>query len=245
MMTSPLGLVPRDLEDVWPAANYDVPVTGDWSSDELGRVKRMLRSLVERTGYQRIINHTDMDLGFLNIDVVNTREGQGATHFDALERLKQAVKKAVADHELRNQKNNQRLKQHFMSIARKTTGTDRWVERLSVRGKLPRWRLELDGTQMAVWSIDRNGFSFSRAAIDWLHEHDALPAIHLKPDVAWRGDVFAQMVLAYEPSIRMGDDVRVLQNGEVVGLARAVAYGWEWGGTPGTLAKSHQRKKNR
>ena len=36
MMTSPLGLVPKDLEDVWPAANYDVPVTGDWSSDELG-----------------------------------------------------------------------------------------------------------------------------------------------------------------------------------------------------------------
>ena len=34
MMTSPLGLVPRDLEDVWPA-NYDVPVSGDWSSDEL------------------------------------------------------------------------------------------------------------------------------------------------------------------------------------------------------------------
>ena len=25
MMTSPLGLVPRDLEDVWPASNYDVP----------------------------------------------------------------------------------------------------------------------------------------------------------------------------------------------------------------------------
>ncbi len=243
MMTSPLGLVPRDLEDVWPAANYDVPVTGDWSSDELDRVRRMLRSLVERTGYQCIINHTDMDLNFLDIKVVNTRDDQGATHFDALERLKKAVKNAVADHGLRNQKNNQRLKQHFMSIARKTTGTDRWVGKLTVKGKLPRWRLEHDGTQMAVWSIDRNGFSFSRAAIDWLHDHDALPAIHLKPEVAWRGDVFAQMVLAYEPSIRMGDDVRVLQNGEVVGLARAVAYGWEWGGTPGTLAKSHQRKK--
>ena len=245
MMTSPLGLVPRDLEDVWPAANYDVPVTGDWSSDELARVQRMLVSLVTRSGYKRIINHTNMDLGFLEIEVVNTREGQGATHFDALGRLSVAVKAAVADFELRNQKNSHRLKEQFMSIARKTAGTDAWLEKLAVKGKVPRWRLDLDGTQMAVWSIDRNGFSFSRAAIDLLHEHQALPAVHLKEDVAWRGDVFAQMVLSYDASIRLGDDLRVLQAGEVVGLARAVAHGWEWGGTPGTLAKSHQRKKKR
>ncbi len=245
MMTSPLGLVPRDLEDVWPAANYDVPVTGDWSSDELARVQRMLVSLVARSGYKRVINHTNMDLGFLDIEVVNTREGQGATHFDALGRLSVAVKAAVADFELRNQKNSHRLKEQYMSIARKTTGTDAWLEKLAVKGKVPRWRLELDGTQMAVWSIDRNGFSFSRAAIDLLHEHQALPAVHLKEDVAWRGDVFAQMVLSYDASIRLGDDLRVLQAGEVVGLARAVAHGWEWGGTPGTLAKSHQRKKKR
>ena len=243
MMTSPLGLVPRDLEDVWPAANYDVPVTGDWSSEELARVRRMLTSLVERFGYKRIINHTNMDLDFLHIDVVDTRHGQGATHFDALQRLSEAVKAAVADFGLRNQKNNQRLKEQFMSIARKTTGTDAWLEQLSVKGKLPRWRLEHNGTQMAVWSIDRNGFSFSRAAIDWLHEHNALRVVHLKEDAAWRGDVFSQMVERFDTSIRLGDDLRILQNGEVIGLARAVAHGWEWGGTPGTLAKSHQRKK--
>ena len=243
MMTSPLGLVPRDLEDVWPAANYDVPVTGDWSSEELARVRRMLTSLVERFGYKRIINHTNMDLDFLHIDVVDTRHGQGATHFDALQRLSEAVKAAVVDFGLRNQKNNQRLKEQFMSIARKTTGTDAWLEQLSVKGKLPRWRLEHNGTQMAVWSIDRNGFSFSRAAIDWLHEHNALRVVHLKEDAAWRGDVFSQMVERFDTSIRLGDDLRILQNGEVIGLARAVAHGWEWGGTPGTLAKSHQRKK--
>ena len=242
-MTSPLGLVPRDLEDVWPAANYDVPVTGDWSLDELARVQRMLTSMVERFGYKRIINHTNMDLGFLDIEVVNTREGQGATHFDALGRLSAAVKAAVADYELRNQKNNHRLKEQFMSIARKTTGTDAWLGDLTVKGKLPRWRLELDGTQMAVWSIDRNGFSFSRAAVDWLHEHNALRVVELKENVVWRGDVFSQMVQRFDPSIRLGDDLRVVQSGEIIGLARAVAHGWEWGGTPGTLAKSHQRKK--
>jgi len=243
MMTSPLGLVPRDLEDAWPAANYDVPVTGDWSSDELDRVRRMLTALVQRVGYKEIINHTDMDLSFLSVNVVNTREGQGSTNFDALARLSAAVKDARDRYELKNQKNNLRLKEHFKSLARKVTGTDSWCEDLVVRGKLPRWRLELNGTQIAVWSIDRNGFSFSRAAVEHLHQHQALKVVVLHGDVVWKGDVFAQLVKEADPTIRMGDDLRILQGGDCIGLARAVAAGWEWGGTPGTLAKSHQRKK--
>jgi len=243
MMTSPLGLVPRDLEDAWPAANYDVPVTGDWSSDELDRVRRMLTAFVQRVGYKEIINHTDMDLSFLSVNVVNTREGQGSTNFDALGRLSAAVKDARERYGLKNQKNNLRLKEHFKSLARKVTGTDAWCEDLVVRGKLPRWRLELNGTQMAVWSIDRNGFSFSRAAVDHLYQHQALKVVVLHDDVVWKGDVFAQLVKEADPTIRMGDDLRILQGGDCIGLARAVAAGWEWGGTPGTLAKSHQRKK--
>ena len=175
--------------------------------------------------------------------MVNTRGGQGSTNFDALNRLGAAVKDARERFGLKNQKNNLRLKEHFKSIARKVTGTDAWCTDLVVRGKLPRWRLELNGTQIAVWSIDRNGFSFSRAAIDLLHEHGALKSVVLHDDVVWKGDVFAQLVKEADPSIRNGDDLRVLQDGRCIGLARAVAAGWEWNGTPGTLAKSHQRKK--
>lgn len=245
MMTSPLGLVPRDLEDVWPASNYDVPVTGDWTLDELARVERMLKSLVKRTGYKRIINHTNMELDFLEIEVVNTRQGRGSTNHDALQDLTAAVKDAVQTYELRNQKNSHRLLEHFKSIARKTMKNDHWCENIVIRGKLPRWRLELDGQQIAVWSIDRNGFSFSRASVDLLAQHDALPKIHLVEETVWKGDVFAQMVQSYDPMIRCGDDLLVYQGGVVIGLARAIAPGWEWAGTPGTLAKSHQRKKMR
>ena len=34
ILTSPLGIVPRELERVFPAANYDIPVTGDWDTEE-------------------------------------------------------------------------------------------------------------------------------------------------------------------------------------------------------------------
>lgn len=34
ILTSPLGLVPRELERIYPAANYDIPVTGEWDTEE-------------------------------------------------------------------------------------------------------------------------------------------------------------------------------------------------------------------
>lgn len=34
ILTSPLGIVPRELERIFPAANYDIPVTGDWDAEE-------------------------------------------------------------------------------------------------------------------------------------------------------------------------------------------------------------------
>ena len=243
MMTSPLGLVPRDLEDVWPASHYDVPVTGDWNLDELARVERMLTNLVARVGYKRIINHTEMDLSFLGCEVIETRKNRGAGSHEALQDLKSAVKDAVAAYELRNQKNSLRLRSNYMSVARKNMRNDKWLEDVSVRGKLPRWRLEKDGIQVAVWSIDRSGFSFSKSSIDLLHEHESLPKIHIKTDLKWKGDIFSPMVESYDSNIRKGDDLLVIQDGNVIGLARAVAPGWEWNGTPGTLAKSHQRKK--
>ncbi|MHA1452754.1 MAG: DUF5591 domain-containing protein, partial [Promethearchaeota archaeon] len=35
IITSPIGVVPRELEEVFPAAHYDISVTGDWDTEEL------------------------------------------------------------------------------------------------------------------------------------------------------------------------------------------------------------------
>ena len=34
ILTSPLGVVPRELERIFPAQNYDIPVSGDWDAEE-------------------------------------------------------------------------------------------------------------------------------------------------------------------------------------------------------------------
>ena len=241
MVTSPLGLVPRDLEEVWPAGHYDVPVTGDWTGDELSRIQRMFQSLVERHNYQRIINHSGIDFSHDSIEISDTRQGDSAGSHEALERLTEAVKKAVDELSARGRKTEKILLDNFSSIARKQMNSDEWVKGLKVRGKPPRYRLERENTQMALWSIERSGFSLPKAIIPTLAELKALPEVHLQTDVVWKGDIFGQIVESFDSTIRAGSDLLVLQDGKVVGLARAHAPAWEWPSTPGRLAKSHQR----
>ena len=93
MVTSPLGIVPRELEDLWPAGHYDVPVTGDWSADELNRIHDLVSDLTTRLGFQSVIDHCDLGLdGRLPTGVlIETRQGQSAGSREALQRLREAV----------------------------------------------------------------------------------------------------------------------------------------------------------
>src|SRR5205807_2883209 len=57
IVTSPLGLIPRELERFHPARAYDIPVTGDWSRDEAAIVIEDLAAFVEANRYDAIVAH--------------------------------------------------------------------------------------------------------------------------------------------------------------------------------------------
>jgi archaeosine synthase len=56
-MTSPIGVVPQELETTYPAQHYDSVVTGRWSDDEVRFVSEVLKRYLERTDYPRVIAH--------------------------------------------------------------------------------------------------------------------------------------------------------------------------------------------
>ncbi|MEE8403626.1 MAG: DUF5591 domain-containing protein, partial [Candidatus Hydrothermarchaeaceae archaeon] len=58
ILTSPLGLVPRELESVYPAAHYDTPVTGHWSAEEKEVATRLLKDYMKKAGTD-VIAHVD------------------------------------------------------------------------------------------------------------------------------------------------------------------------------------------
>ena len=244
MVTAPLGLVPRELEELWPAAHYDIPVTGDWDSAEMATIRRLVKSVVARTGFKVVIDHSG--LGFtedeLGVEVVDTRQGEGAGSFDSLNRLEAATKEAAATHlEGVHIGEKQHLHYRFKSISRWLHGSDSWLEGSRVVGRPPRWKLEVKGQQYAIWNPSLGRFSFAKASIPHLAKCDTLSKVHLTEGPEWKGDIFSPMVERIEGQIRAGDELLVYRDGKLLGSARSVAPGWEYRGSPGRVAKAQQR----
>ncbi|MHA1727222.1 MAG: DUF5591 domain-containing protein [Promethearchaeota archaeon] len=48
IVTSPLGLIPREVEEVYPAAHYDISVTGDWDQEEIVITSRAIVAWINK-----------------------------------------------------------------------------------------------------------------------------------------------------------------------------------------------------
>ena len=239
MVTSPLGLVPRDLEDIWPAAHYDIPVTGEWDEDELSIIRKMIQRLVERVGYSCIVNHSGIATGLEGINEIDTRKGESAGSKNSLARLKDAIFSSfeIDSGELDFSPREEKLK----SISRFQLGSDEWLFGCQIRGRPPIFTISRDGEQMAKWDPRRGRFLFSKSSLEDLWNLGIIREVEIMPGIEWTGDIFPSMIKNYDPSILMSDELAVIQEGKLLGSARAVAPGWEWPSGPGKLAKSRHR----
>ena len=48
ILTSPLGVIPRQFENIYPVNSYDISVTGDWNNEELNIAAKMLVKMLEK-----------------------------------------------------------------------------------------------------------------------------------------------------------------------------------------------------
>ncbi len=239
MVTAPLGLVPRDLEDLWPASHYDIPVTGDWDEDELSTIRSMIGRLVDRVGYSTIVNHSGIELLLGDMNVIDTRMGGSAGSSEALERLRDAISSSFpgdggeADFSVRDEK--------MKSISRFQFGSDKWLEGCQIRGRPPIFTITKDGVQMAKWDPRRGRFLLSKASLETMRGLNLLKSVEIHSGLDWVGDIFPSMIASHDSSILVGDEILVIQDGKLIGSARALAPGWEWPLGPGKLAKSRHR----
>jgi len=101
ILTSPLGAIPRQLENVYPVNSYDISVTGDWDEEELNISSSMLYKLIKKFdskipiichlpegGYLNIINKTFKNLSNkLIFTVIRSR----TTSEESLKLLKESI----------------------------------------------------------------------------------------------------------------------------------------------------------
>ena len=241
IVTAPLGLVPRELEDIWPAGNYDIPVTGDWDSDELIIIRKMISEYTSRNNYLRIINHSGIEITSESLEIIDTRKGLTAGSTEALENLNQIIEQSVEDFNLINVKESKHRLGKLRALSRFQHGTDKWLDGTGIQGRPPIFTIRKNGTQLALWNPRLGRFSFTKACLPLLEESGEFPEAHLMPGFDWRGDLFSSNVIDFKGSIRIGDEILVYQDNLLIGSARAEAAGWEWPDGPSRLARAQHR----
>ncbi len=100
IVTSPLGIVPRELERVFPAANYNIPVTGDWDAEEVAIAADALIAVMKKFepdvpiiahvsgGYCDVVRKAEATLAQ---SIIYTTPESSATSRDSLKSLQEVL----------------------------------------------------------------------------------------------------------------------------------------------------------
>jgi len=215
-MTSPIGVVPQELELTYPAQHYDSVVTGRWSAEEKDFVARVLRRYLERTDYSRVIAHVppegyrdicervaaevDVPFEFTVEDHPTTDESLGELNAALagedeiwVQERERATLKAVADF-------------YFGDGA-----GDEVFDDIEVQGRYPKLQaLDGDtGDQLAALVPQYGSLSFTLAgARKWVDSDAPTKRVEIDGFVP-QGSVLAPGVVDASDDIRVGDEVVV------------------------------------
>lgn len=233
-ISSPIGVVPRELEDVPPARHYDVPVTGDWSESERAFVTEGLGHLLRSGTYRKVVAHLDPEeyrfvLAALpeTVEKVVTVADGRTTSAEAIDRLREELAQAleglpavrggplaVVAEGLRELASVQ-----FGRVAAERLFTPPF--RLMGR---PWFQRVTDGrVDLATVREERGLFHLTVAGA--LRVGDAVLRVEVDPKLSLEGDLFAPGVLSADPGIRVGDSVGLFQDGRLAAVGEAALPG--------------------
>jgi archaeosine synthase len=202
IVTSPLGLVPRELETVYPAGHYDVPVTGYWDAEECAFIAGILTGYFRRHPYRRIIAH--LEGGALKVARMAAEECGITLEISceehpagdaALNRLDAML---AGERRIRDDRQHGMLSYQF--------GCDVDTKGSNLRGHFPEIFYSRNNVQ--TFSID-TGTGLLRPTFDgWKMIPEGYRVFI--DDFIPEGDVLAPGVVRADPGIREGDEVLVV-----------------------------------
>jgi len=230
IITSPMGIVPRELELMYPAAHYDTPVTGYWDKEERAWVSGCLRSYLQKNSYKNIVAHVHgpyreicEDVAReLGLNFVYTAD-EGVTSRASLAKLEQEV--SVFENVKKRSGEEAKL-DHMRAAADYQFGKgagDILVSGAVVKAPFPKFQL-FSGIQLATLIPQYGTIALT---VEGGLRLAAQPDYRVKiGDFLPHSSILAPGVLEADPQIRPGDEVLV-EGERFFGVGRALMSGWE------------------
>jgi archaeosine synthase alpha-subunit len=234
-VSSPIGVVPRELEDVPPARQYDIPVTGDWTESERNFVIAGVDHLLRHGRYREVVVHLDpTEYAFLRDRLPADRPVRWTLADDrttgptGLAALHGAVAEALSGVTPVEGGPLSVVREELREVASVQFGRAA-AERLfappvRLAGR-PWFQRVTDGsTDLATVREERGLFHLTVAGARRIGPPFPL-AVEVDPGLSLKGDLFIPGVRSADPQIRAGDSVVLLRAGELAGVGEAEIAG--------------------
>ena len=234
IVTSPLGMVPRELDACYPANSYDIPVTGEWKCEERAMIRQMVGDLIAQ-GYDKVICHLGEDYELVEglADMECTVVGD-PTSPKSLENLDKALRVAAKGMETVDylvDRNN--LARGLLEFQFGREIADLLMdENTYAIGKFPYWKFIREDpedrkrkTQIGMMTPERGMVSLTLEGAEILAAA-GYATVEIM-DFELKGNLFAVGVQKADPRIRIGDEAVIVCDGEVRGVGVAEMCGRE------------------
>jgi archaeosine synthase len=235
IISSPIGVVPRSLEHIYPPSNYDVPVTGTWTCDETKRVSSRLRAYLKANSFDVVLAHVsgpykdvcDEATSSLGIDITYTAVGEDVLSPASLNNLKEVTEGFIKEYkppkrDLRFDYIRDTVDYQFGK------GVSDYIfwDHPKVGGVFPTYHVSHHGIRMATIVKPYGTVTLTiPGARRYLEQFDGHYCVYID-DFKPKGTVFAVGVLSADSIIRPFDEVIILNN-TIVSVGRAIMSGWE------------------
>lgn len=234
IVTSPLGMVPRELDACYPANSYDIPVTGEWKCEERRMIREMVGSLIQQ-GYDKVVCHLGEDYELLEglADMECTVVGD-PTSPKSLENLDRTLRQAAKGMEpVDYLVDRNALARNLLEFQFGREVSDVLMdENTYAIGKFPYWKYIREDPEDRKRKVQVGMMTPERGMVSLTLEGAEMVAptghgVVEMTDFELKGNLFAVGVVSADPGIRIGDEAIIMCNGEVRGVGVAMMCGRE------------------
>jgi archaeosine synthase len=230
ILTSPLGLVPRELELTYPASTYDIAVTGHWDEDEKKMIRTLLQTYLQRNSYDAVIMHIPLAIQEFVRDVFkepHTTCKDSPTSAESLTNLSNVLQNMTERYTRVDPK--KRTYENITSLAYYQFGpslANLLMKDCTISGKYPYQKIMHKNIQLGMLTEERGFISLTLDGAKRLIDTEQY-WVDIYDDFTLKGSVFAPGIKNADESIRIGDEVLVRKKKQLCGVGVALMNGKE------------------
>ena len=232
IVTSPMGIVPRELELTYPAAHYDTAVTGYWDAEEREWVAGVLEKYLSKHSYQHVVAHVEgayrqiceTVAERLGIEIIYTSTGSAASG-ESLSNLKETVAKLCTGRS-RDQKAVKRDNMRAIADYQFGVGSGELLipDNVVMKAPYPKYQAFVERKQVATLVPQYGTLAMTiDGAKLLLPEGRYIVNID---DFVPKGSLLAPGVTKADPIIRPGGEV-IISGEKAIGVGKAMMCGRE------------------